>query len=352
LGTLADITPMKILEQKAEKIAREGRSLFKILQSKPIFLNILHSLYEDSELPNAKDPILTKRYVHTVKGECAFFELQELVDICHKWENQWVESYQASDLNTFLTQIRSKMDETVTKYDKVLKLKEIAESNDIQLNVPLSGIKTLIRETTKNLTQEQILLGIENLVTQPPEEVFAWLNETWLMEAAKLGKKVFPIQWKPSAPLFAEPYKKLFSTFVHAIRNAADHGIEHPNERVSSGKIEQGSLTAHLSLKDSVYHFRLIDDGKGLKTEAILEKAKKLGIPIPKTEEEIHQLIFEDSFSTKDAATQTSGRGVGLSSIRGEAQALDGGAWVFNTSRGGMELHVWFRKVPITKILG
>jgi len=172
-----------------------------------------------------------------------------------------------------------------------------------------------------------------------------------LMVAASLGKKVEPLQWNASCRIFYEPYKKLLSTLVHAVRNAVDHGIELPLERKTAGKPEKGSMIVELKFQDPFYHFRFKDDGKGIILEKVLEKARTMGLAIPEDKQEILQLIFKDGFSTKESPNAISGNGVGLSAVRAEAEVLGGGARVCNLPQAGMELHVWFKKIPLEQFI-
>jgi two-component system chemotaxis sensor kinase CheA len=114
---------------------------------------------------------------------------------------------------------------------------------------------------------------------------------------------------------------------VHMVRNAADHGIETPEARRLAGKPEQGTIRL------SAYHMGghvmidLSDDGGGLDRERIVKKAlAKQLITSEKglSESEIFQLIFVPGFSTNEAVTDVSGRGVGMDVVRKNIDRLKG----------------------------
>jgi two-component system chemotaxis sensor kinase CheA len=114
---------------------------------------------------------------------------------------------------------------------------------------------------------------------------------------------------------------------VHMIRNACDHGIEMPDERVHGGKPAAGVIRL------SAYHaggsvvVELRDDGRGLDREKILKKAIEKGMidaDRKLSDGEIFNLIFEPGFSTADKVTDVSGRGVGMDVVRRNVEALHG----------------------------
>ena len=121
--------------------------------------------------------------------------------------------------------------------------------------------------------------------------------------------------------------EQLGDPLVHIIRNSMDHGIEMPDERVAAGKPRQG--TVYLSAEhsgDSVV-IEIRDDGKGLSSAAIRQKAITKGLISSDdtlTEHEIYQLIFVPGFSTAEKITGLSGRGVGMDVVKRAIEGLRG----------------------------
>jgi two-component system chemotaxis sensor kinase CheA len=110
----------------------------------------------------------------------------------------------------------------------------------------------------------------------------------------------------------------------HLVRNAVDHGIEPPDERVRSGKPGRGRVTVSASLRGSHVEVVVEDDGKGLDREAIRRQARKQGIPEPPDDRDLTSLIFLAGFSTASIVTNISGRGVGLDVVKNRLEALHG----------------------------
>ena len=119
---------------------------------------------------------------------------------------------------------------------------------------------------------------------------------------------------------------RLGDPLVHLIRNCIDHGIESPDERSRSGKPAKGTITLTAAHQGANVVISVIDDGAGLNTAAILEKAKERGLvgDAVLTESEIFALIFQPGFSTAKQVTDVSGRGVGMDVVKREVDLLRG----------------------------
>lgn len=111
---------------------------------------------------------------------------------------------------------------------------------------------------------------------------------------------------------------------VHLIRNAVDHGIERPEERLAAGKPPRGRLTISAALRGTHVEIVVSDDGRGLDLDAIRIKARKFKLAVPEGDAALAQLIFLPGFSTAPLITEISGRGVGLDVVQSKAQHLNG----------------------------
>ena len=121
--------------------------------------------------------------------------------------------------------------------------------------------------------------------------------------------------------------ESLAAPLTHIIRNAADHGIELPNDRLAKGKSRRGKIEMRAFYNGGFFNLEIRDNGKGLDKQRLLEKATDVGIVAPDaklSDEQIYDLIFHAGFSTKDAATEISGRGFGMDIVRKEIASLRG----------------------------
>jgi len=135
---------------------------------------------------------------------------------------------------------------------------------------------------------------------------------------------------------------------VHMIRNSVDHGLESPEERRAAGKPEQGTLSLSAYHQGGYITLRLEDDGRGLNTARIREKAIARNLIQPHqnlSEAEIHHLIFQPGFSTAEMVSGISGRGVGMDVVRRNIESLRGKIEIESVAGKGS---VFTIKLPLT----
>ena len=135
---------------------------------------------------------------------------------------------------------------------------------------------------------------------------------------------------------------------THMIRNAVDHGIELPEERVAHGKDTCGTLSLRAFHEGGLVVIQVADDGGGLDRERILRRGVEKGLlaeGAPLTDEEIFGLIFEPGFSTSEQVTDVSGRGVGMDVVRRNVEALRGSVSVASEPGRGTTITLRF---PLT----
>jgi len=137
---------------------------------------------------------------------------------------------------------------------------------------------------------------------------------------------------------------------IHLIRNAADHGIESPQERVSKGKPEHGTIRLKAYHDGNNVVIEVSDDGRGIDLNSVLKKAIEKGL-IDKEqsknlkEYEITSFLFEPGFSTKSSVTDVSGRGVGLDVVKTKIESLGGSIEINNKKDMGTTFLI---RLPLT----
>jgi len=142
-----------------------------------------------------------------------------------------------------------------------------------------------------------------------------------------MGKQIqLKIQGE-DAELDKNVIEKIVDPLLHLIRNAADHGIETPQERIRQGKNETGIIQLNAFHDSGSVVIEIKDDGKGISTEQVLAKAMEKGLVSSQqklTREEILNLIFLPGFSTAEKVTKFSGRGVGMDVVKSNIEGLRG----------------------------
>lgn len=145
--------------------------------------------------------------------------------------------------------------------------------------------------------------------------------------AKKAGKEINFITVGEDTELDKIVVEKISDPLVHMVRNAADHGLEPPQERLAAGKPAAGTISLRAYQKGGSICIELEDDGRGLDRNAIINKALKQGIIKEGeniSEQEIYHLVFRPGFSTARTVTDISGRGVGMDVVKKSVEALRG----------------------------
>ena len=123
--------------------------------------------------------------------------------------------------------------------------------------------------------------------------------------------------------------EKIGDPLVHLVRNAIDHGIEMPEERLASGKSETGNIVLNAYHQGGNVVIEISDDGRGLDRDKLIAKAQERNILVdvdPKslTDDQVYDFIFQPGFSTAESVSDLSGRGVGMDVVRRNIQSLNG----------------------------
>lgn len=144
--------------------------------------------------------------------------------------------------------------------------------------------------------------------------------------ATKLGKKVDFITNGAATELDKGLIERIVDPLTHLVRNSIDHGVEMPAARVAAGKTEAGRLFLSASHQGGNIIIEVSDDGAGLNRERILAKAQQQGLDVSETmsDADVWQLIFAPGFSTAEAVTDVSGRGVGMDVVKRNISAMGG----------------------------
>jgi two-component system chemotaxis sensor kinase CheA len=165
--------------------------------------------------------------------------------------------------------------------------------------------------------------------------------------SSQLGKRAALVARGSETELDKSLTERLVDPLTHLIRNALDHGLETPEEREAAGKAPEGRIELVASHESGNIVIRVRDDGRGLDRARILERARERGIDVAEqaTEADISSIIFESGFSTAQAVSELSGRGVGMDVVRKNVMALQGSVEVESTPGKGTTVTI---RMPLT----
>ncbi|HKN88432.1 MAG TPA: chemotaxis protein CheA [Nitrospiraceae bacterium] len=166
--------------------------------------------------------------------------------------------------------------------------------------------------------------------------------------AAKSGKDIQLILAGEETELDKTVIESIGDPLTHLIRNAADHALESPEERLTLGKPAQGTVRLSAYQEGGNIYISVQDDGRGLNRDKIVAKARASGIIGPDeqlSDEQVWLLIFRAGFSTAEKVTEVSGRGVGMDVVRRNIEGL-GGTIAIKTEAG--QGTTFLLKLPLT----
>ena len=231
----------------------------------------------------------------------------------------------------------------------------ISESVVLQnpdLKVPglkLDNFNKAAGQLTKIATQLQDVIMSMRMV--PLTNTFQKMNRIVFDVSRKLGKEIEFEMIGAATEVDKNIIEHISDPLMHLVRNSVDHGIETEEERKEAGKTEKGRVTLSAKTESGKVWIGVTDNGKGLDRKKILEKARKQELLDPTrldssyTDKEVYQFITLPGFSTNEAVTEYSGRGVGMDVVVSNLQAIGGSLEIESTPGEGSTMLL---KIPLT----
>ncbi|RED41425.1 chemotaxis protein CheA [Paenibacillus sp. VMFN-D1] len=209
-----------------------------------------------------------------------------------------------------------------------------------------------LTETVEHMSR--VSSDLQNIVLKlrmvPVDTVFSRFPRMVRDLAKSLDKKLELVITGAETELDRTVIDEIGDPLVHLLRNAVDHGIESPQDRVAAGKPETG--TVHLRAFHSGNHvfIEIEEDGRGIYRDNVLKSALKKGIVTEEeakgmSDEQVHQLLFAPGFSTAEKISDVSGRGVGLDVVKAKITSLGGQVTIYSTPGKGTNFSV---QLPLT----
>ncbi|MFH1216549.1 MAG: chemotaxis protein CheA [Pseudomonadota bacterium] len=194
----------------------------------------------------------------------------------------------------------------------------IERLSDPQLNKDFAQLNRITTELQKTAMSMRMV---------PIRQTFQKMTRLVRDLSKKTGKKVNLVMAGEETEIDRNMVDSIYDPLVHMIRNSVDHGVQVPEERIRSGKPESGTVRLGAYQKGGNIVIEIADDGEGVRTGKIREKAIERGL-IRKDDDlsdhEINNLIFLPGFSTADKITDVSGRGVGMDVVKKGVEKLRG----------------------------
>ena len=197
-----------------------------------------------------------------------------------------------------------------------------SEFETAKLGNELSRVHKLFDRKLKDLQS-----GVLDVRMVPLRQVFEKLSRVVRRLRREIGKDVSLEFSGSDTELDKLIVEQLVDPLMHVVRNAFDHAIEPESERRSAGKPLQGAISIEASQRGNHVLIEVRDDGRGIDVDRVREIGVQRGLlpdDVVLDDKEILELLFQPGFSTRDAVTETSGRGVGMDVVRTNLASLGG----------------------------
>jgi two-component system chemotaxis sensor kinase CheA len=227
-----------------------------------------------------------------------------------------------------------------------------------ELVIAGAGASMLARQTRQRALIEanqqvtRLIEGIRNSTLKlrmvPIGDTFTRFRRVVRDTAAELGKDVALDIEGGDTELDKAMVERIADPLMHLVRNALDHGLETPEQRVATGKAPQGKLTLSACHESGSILIRITDDGRGVQRDKVLQRAwdRQLIEPgVVPPDADVLNLIFAPGFSTADQVTNLSGRGVGMDVVRSNVEALRGSVTISSEVGQGSCIEI---RMPLT----
>lgn len=346
---ITDVTGKHTLEKRMEK----EKCILKMVVKAVVSYNDLSEAIKDyqqfcriktkailaSSLPIEEMVYEFFRNVHNFEGNFSQLDMFNIVSELHQFETALTEFKSAApelslaDFEAFLKPFP--MEDWLEKDLHVLKdiLGERFFRSENTLYVDTAKLLEIEKKVVAILSPVEcsiLLPQLKGLRHKPFKELLRGYPEYVRRLSERLDKLVNPFVIAGEDFLIdTDKYAAFTKTLVHVFRNALDHGTELPDDRFMTGKNENGTIRCSVSMEDSSLRIIISDDGRGIGIDRLRHIAVEKGM-LSETyaeqadDQEILRLIFREEFTTRTSVSELSGRGVGLSSVKKELDALGG----------------------------
>ena len=336
LVIISDIT-QELRQQQLEAQQRELLTIFeRVSQDRASFMSffqeadeVIHRLH-DQALPGPE----LYRAIHTLKGNAGIFGLNSIASLCHELESKLMEAgglVEEDDLGD----LQQRWEELSANVERLF------GAGQEQIRVTPQELDALIERLRRGMPSGDAAKLLASWRHEPTRRRLEHLAEQALALAERLGKAPIEVVVEADDSRHdAERWRGFWSSLVHVIRNAIDHGIETPQERQERDKPEVAKLILSAKRERDGALISVRDLGQGIDWERVRQRALERGLPA-QTSRDLVEALFHDGLSTRDEVTQVSGRGVGMSAVKAEVERLGGTLEVHSEPGQGAQFLFW-----------
>lgn len=341
LLVVATEVTVQLERERAEAEQREQTTVFQRISADR---SGFEEFYADAEdlvrtiVDASESPEVEKRLIHTLKGNAGLFGIKSVAECCHALEDLLTERPLNADDRRGLAKTWEHVHQWVTAL--------LGNGKKRNLEVPEVDYQHVLGLVEAGAPSSAVAKELRSWKLEPITERFDRLAEQARALSQRLGKEPVQVQLEGErVRLDAPVWRSFWSAFVHAIRNAVDHGIEDPATRLANNKPPQGTLV--LSAQEGADGLRLTlrDDGRGIDWTKLEARASALGLDHDTTRDLV-MALFSDGVSTKEEVSTVSGRGVGMGALREATEELGGSIQIKSEPGAGTTFEFHFPDSP------
>lgn len=278
---------------------------------------------------SADELVVTRRALHTLKGNANMFGLATVAAAAHALEDRFAsdDGVLKRDIDAFANTYRNARQRLerimgdVTSVDVVVDAAEHADAVTALEQTPAFELADRLRSWA--FDPSAILL---RRIGQHGSALAERLGKDVDIVIDDHGLRFAPAVWSP-----------VWASLVHAVRNAVDHGLESADERRQAGKTTPAQLLLRTRVSNDTLEVVVADNGRGVNWQRLAQRAHALGVAA-------HEVLFVDGVSTKDDVSDISGRGVGMGALKASCEALGGTISVEDRVGGGTAVVLRFAR--------
>lgn len=318
LVLIRDITTQLDVERAEQEMKDFHQLMTQLMKDSDGFIRSIEEV--ESLILSARqtsDRAECNRFLHTIKGNCGIMGFRSVSEFVHDLETELVMD-QSLPTEKQLDSLEKCWKSNLKKIDHFI------DREDLSIyRVSKDELNEVIDMLGQHAKHTHILDAVRHWQYEPTSVALKRLGDQVPRLASRLEKQVEVKIHDGGLRIPPGKLQSFWSSMVHVIRNAVDHGIETADEREALGKPASATISLSSDVHNGWLELRVSDDGRGIDWQKVKEKARANGLPSESQEELVHAL-FSDGLSTRDGVTDVSGRGVGLSAVLAACEETGG----------------------------
>jgi HAMP domain-containing protein/two-component sensor histidine kinase len=338
LVVVADVTERLAREREEAEHGELMEGFKRLMEDRNGFASFLEEattmVQQVTSTPAMLDAVALKRTLHTLKGNASVMGFNVVAQLCHGLEAELAETARmsAGTLGALRTRWAA-ITGHVTSF--------VGARPTRVIEIPEEEYAAFVSHLSASDQRSELLERVLSWHLEPASRPLSRLAEQAKTLAQRLDRGEVEVDVTgDDVRLDMRHWSPFFSELVHLVRNAVDHGLESPRERVALGKPATGRLVLRASVEGDELTFEVSDDGQGIDWAAIVELAQSRGLP-HSSPAELLDALCADGISTSSNLSEVSGRGVGMAALRQRLHELSGRLEVCSAAGVGTS---WFMR--------